>query len=112
MTRIYSEQEVVARVRGLSVPLLLRFIEAEIVRPVSRGKPQARGYAKVDVARLRLACELAEEFDLDTDALGLVMGLIDRLHATRADLRALMRAVAAEPEDVRARIAATVRRAG
>lgn len=112
MTRIYTEQEVVAQVRGLSVPLLVRFIEAEIVRPVARGKPQARGYGRVDVARLQLACELREQFDLDTDALGLVMGMIDRLHATRADLRAVMRAVATEPEDVRARIAAAVRRAG
>ena len=111
MTRIYTEQEVVARVRGLSVPLLVRFIEAEIVRPVARGKPQARGYGRVDVARLQLACDLADEFDLDTDALGLVMGLIDRLHATRADLRAVMQAIAAEPEEVRARIAAAVRRA-
>ncbi len=107
MTRIYSESEVVARVPGLSGQLLIRLIEAEVVRPVARAPEPC--FHRVDLARLELACELAEQFDLEPEALGLVLDLVDRVHGLRREMRALMRVLRAEPEEVRARIAAALR---
>ena len=48
--------------------------------------------------------------DRPEDALGMVMSLIDQLNTMRGDMRALMRAVAAEPDEVRGRIHAVLRR--
>jgi chaperone modulatory protein CbpM len=53
---------------------------------------------------LRLLAELGEDFDLDEEAAAMVMSLIDQIHGLRRQLRALGKAVAAEPEDVRSRV--------
>ena len=39
----------------------------------------------------------------------MVMSLLDQLNSMRGDMRALMSAVAAEPDEVRGRIHATIR---
>lgn len=58
-------------------------------------------FDEMDVARLRLLCDLRKEMALPTDALPVVLALIDRLHRTRRDLRLLIEALADQPEDVR-----------
>jgi chaperone modulatory protein CbpM len=109
MTVVYSDEQIIAEVPGLDRALLLRFVEARIVIPVERPAEPARGYLPVDVARLRLACELCESFDFDDDALGVVMGLVDRLHTTRAELRALLEAVDDLPKAQRLKVAEGLR---
>ena len=103
MSRIYTEREVVARVPGLTGARLVQFIEVGIVLPVKREKEP--GFQRLDLARLELACELADQFDLGGEALNLVLSLVDQLHAKRAELRAVLRAVEAQPADTRKRIA-------
>ncbi len=106
MSRIYTEKEVVALVPGLTGARLVRFIEAEIVLPIRRA-PEP-GFQGIDLARLRLACELSDQFGLDTEALALVLSLVDQLHARRAELAALRKAIAAQPAETRARIGAAL----
>lgn len=57
---------------------------------------------------MELLCDLCDDFDLEGDALGMVISLIDQLCATRRDLHALAGAIADELAETRARIAATV----
>jgi len=102
MKERYSEDEVVARVARLTRAQLVSFVEAEIVIPLRTDAGVV--YRQIDIVRMELLCELSEDFDLDTDALGVVISLIDRLHGANGDLRAVLAAVAAEPHDVRARI--------
>ncbi len=109
MSRFYSETEVVARVPGLTGARLVRFVEVGIVLPVKRDK--AQGYQRVDLARLELACELADQFALEEDALALVLSLVDQLHAKHAEMQVLRQAVAAQPKEIRARISAALRAA-
>ncbi len=109
MSRIYTRKELIARVPGLTGPRLVRFIEAEIVTPVQRTPEPV--FHPIDLARLELACELADQFDLNADALGLVLSLVDQLHGVRGELHALMRAVAAQPAEIRARIGAALQEA-
>lgn len=109
MSVIYTDEQIIAEVPGLDRALLLRFVSARIVIPVDRPADRARGFLPVDVARLRLACELCESFDFEDDALGMVLGLVDRLHATRAELRAVLEAVGDLPEAHRRHVAERLR---
>jgi len=109
MTAVYTDEQIIAEVPGLDRALLLRFVRARIVIPVERPAGPARGFLPVDVARLRLACELCESFNFDDDGLGIVMGLVDRLHTTRAELRAVLGAVEDLPKAQRSRVAEGLR---
>jgi len=102
MSRFYSETEVVARVNGLTVARLRRFVAAECLAPSEREGRLA--FAEVDVARVRLLAELEQDFDLDAEAAGMVISLVDQIHGLRRALRQLGEAVGSEPDEVRARI--------
>jgi len=108
MTGRYSMAEAVAAVSRLTHTQLTAFVEAEIVTPLHT--ETGLYFRQVDLVRMELLCELSENFDLTEDALGVVINLIDQLHAVRDDLRTVLQAIEAEPEDVRERIAAALRR--
>ena len=101
-TVFYSETEVLAAVPRLTPMRLSGFVAARIVQPLTRGDGPA--FRSIDLARIELLCDLSEGFDLDDDALGLVLFLVDQLHEARRDVRALCSAVAEEPPMVRIRI--------
>jgi chaperone modulatory protein CbpM len=99
----YTEAEVISRVDGLTVTRLRSFTAARCVLPVEReGRPT---FAEPDVARLRLLCELAADFDLDEEGAAMVLSLVDQIHGLRQELRVLADAVAGEPDEIRRRIA-------
>ncbi|WP_226623621.1 chaperone modulator CbpM [Alloyangia pacifica] len=103
MTRVfYSEQEAIAAVGRLDQTRLTRFLRAEVITPAEAGGQPV--YRQVDIARMELLCDLCDDFELNDDALGLVMQLLDQLHGTRNDLVALMRALGEEPEEVKSRV--------
>lgn len=109
MTRRYTEDEVIANVDRLTRTTLSAFVAAEVVAPVRTEGGMM--FHDVDLVRMELLCELSEAFSLEDDALGVVISLVDQLHAVRGDLRAVLEAVATEPEDVRTRIAHALQRA-
>lgn len=110
MTDHLTEDDVLAAVPGLTRTRLVAFIETEVVIPLRRetGAYEVHVFRRIDLARLHLLCELADDLDLDEAALGVIITLIDQLHAARRDLRAIARAVQQEPPDVRARIGAAL----
>jgi chaperone modulatory protein CbpM len=110
MTDHLTEDDVIAAIPGLTRPRLVAFIETEVVIPLRREAGAGPGlvFRRIDLARLQLLCDLADDLELDEAALGVVVTLIDQLHAARQDLLAIARAVAAEPPDVRARIGSAV----
>lgn len=112
MTDHLSEDEVLDAIPGLSRTRLVVFIETGVVIPVRQESEgtSAHVFRRIDFARLRLLCDLAEDLELDDHALGVVVTLIDQLHATRADLLAIARALEAEPLEIRARIGSAVLR--
>ncbi len=110
MTERYTEAEAIAAVARLTRPRLIGFIEAQVVSPLQGDDGHV--FRRIDLVRLELLCDLSDAFDLDDDALGVVMSLVDQLHTTRAELRRVIAAVQAEPGDVRARIAAQIRGPG
>ena len=106
MTDFLSELETLDAIPRLTQFRLTAFIEARIVVPLRADTGPV--FRRIDLARIELLCELAEEFELDEDALGVVMSLLDQLHTARRDLRAIAGAVAAESPEVRARIGAVL----
>jgi chaperone modulatory protein CbpM len=104
MTTYFTFNQAVGAVPGLSQPQLVAFLDADLVRPtLSADGPVFRA---ADLARLELLCDLADQFDLAADSLGVVIGLIDQLHDTRRHLHAMAMAMQAEPQQLRARIGA------
>lgn len=105
MTKAITFEALVSAVPGLSRRRLQRYVEAGIIIPVQRpdreADIEAMVFRPVDEARLMLACELADQFELQDEALGLMLDLVDRMHGLRAELHALMEAVAAQPTETR-----------
>jgi chaperone modulatory protein CbpM len=104
MTAYFTREQAIAAVPGLSQARLAAFQEAELVAQT----PSARGpmFRAIDLARLELLCDLADHFDLQGDALGVVIGLIDQLHTARLRLHAMAEAMEAEPQELRQRVGA------
>ncbi|MEO8531928.1 MAG: hypothetical protein ABI459_11925 [Deltaproteobacteria bacterium] len=107
MIVVYSVEQTLAIVTRLSPAQLDEFVNAEAVTPLIDGDVPT--FRQSDIARLELLCDLAETYDLQADALALVISLVDQLHATRSDLEAVLAALADAPDDLRGRIAATLR---
>ena len=104
MTDYITQNQAIIRVPGLSQSRLVAFVEADLIVPLSL--PDGPVFSSIDLARLALLCDLADQFDMDGDALGVVIGLIDQLHTARLRLRAMAQAMEAEPQDLRQRIGA------
>lgn len=104
---IHSEEKVLSEVRRLTRRDLRVWVRAGWVRPsMSEGGPM---FDDIDIARLRLLCDLRREMALTPDAVEVVLTLIDRLHRTRRDLRMLLAAVDDQPHEVRRAVASRYR---
>lgn len=67
-------------------------------------------FQEVDVARIRLIHEFHYELEIDEDAMDVILPLLDQVHGLRHELRRLGNAVNAQPEDIRKRIVAVLRK--
>lgn len=108
MSRTYTEAETIEAIDELTGQRLMTYVRARIIQPVQSDAGQI--YRETDLARLQLLCDLTESYELPEDSLPMVMSLIDQLNTMRGDMRALMQAVASEPDEVRTRIHTVVRR--
>jgi chaperone modulatory protein CbpM len=104
MIDLFSEDEVVTTVTRLTCNRLVRFVEVDMVRP--QRIDSGTVYRRIDIARIELLCDLSDDLDLDEAALGVVISLIDQLHAARHDLAFMTGAIDALPQDLRDRISA------
>lgn len=102
-----SEQALVDMIERLQADALRRWVDQGWVLPQQQG--QSLHFDDSDVARVRLICELHYELHIEEDSLSVVLSLMDQLYTTRRSLRCLLSAVAAEPDEIRARIADAVR---
>ncbi|MEM8631938.1 MAG: MerR family transcriptional regulator [Pseudomonadota bacterium] len=103
-----DERMVVAKVDRLTLRELRLWVRQGWVRP-------ARGdvgpvFDEIDLARIRLLCDLRKDMSLSLETLPTVLSLIDRLHEARRDLRWLTEALEEQSEDVRRSVVSTMRR--
>ena len=98
-----EEKELVEIIDRLEADALQHWIDLDWVRP-QRDGVNVR-FDALDVARIRLICELHYELRIEEDSMSVVLSLMDQLYRARRSLRTLVSAVEAQPEEVRARIA-------
>ncbi len=103
---MFSESETISLVPGLSAQRLQAWVERGWVATVITER--GRIFGDIDVARLRLICELRDEMEVDSDLLPTMLRLLDQFYSLRRELRTTWQAIAAEPEDIRARIVARI----
>ena len=65
-------------------------------------------FREIDVARIRLIHEFHTELEIGEDALDVILPLLDQVHGLRRQLHRLAKAIDAEPEEVRRRVARTL----
>ena len=89
-------------VTALFVDLPAQELTGWIERGWVRPEPDESGWVfqEIDVARVRLIHDLRHGMDVTEDAIPLVLSLLDQVYELRARLKAVLRAVEAQPPDV------------
>jgi chaperone modulatory protein CbpM len=85
-----------------------RWVARGLLRP--RSEADAWVFEQVDVARVRLLTELADDIGLDDDTMEVVVGLVDQVHTLRGQLGLLAQAIAEQSPETREAIAAVLQR--
>jgi chaperone modulatory protein CbpM len=100
-------QEVVAAFDALDADELTLWIEEKWILPAEESG--AYVFSEVDFARVTLVHELRHDLGLQTEAVPLMLSLLDQVYGMRDRMRALMRAIEAQPEETRKAIEAYLR---
>lgn len=95
-----TEQDVVARVRQLTVTRLRIFVAQGLIKPAD-ATPR---YSEADMARAALICNLEDELGFNEDDVPVLLSLIDQIHGLRSELRGLIEALDELPADMRATV--------
>ena len=101
---MWTERDVVSRVTRVELRELRLWVREGWVKPIESDKGPV--FDDLDVARIRLVCDLRKDMALPTDAVPVVLSLLDQLHGLRRELRDLAGAVDAQPREVRRAIVA------
>lgn len=107
MKEHFSEDEVVTTVSRLTRRKLTRFIDGDLIKP--RQVQTGYVFGQIDIARLELLCDLSDDLGLDDYVLGIVISLLDQLHAARQDLITLARVIDTLPADLRVQITTAIK---
>ncbi len=102
MTDAYAPDQVIARVASLTAERLSHFERLRIVTPVTT--PDGPRYRTLDIRRITLLCELTDDFEVNEDALVIIMSLLDQLHGAHSKLEQVMQAIGAEPSEIKLRL--------
>lgn len=92
----------VATETGVTVEELTLWIDRRWVLPSGSGPDLA--FDDADRARIRMIVDFHRDLAIDDEAMPVVLGLLDRLHATRARLRTILEELADLPEAIRSKI--------
>ena len=103
-----NERTVVTKVSRLSLRELRFWVREGWVRPSESDTGPL--FDELDVARIRLLCDLQKDLSLSRDAMPTILALIDRLHETRRDLRWLTEALEEQSDDVRRSVVSSFHR--
>lgn len=94
-----SEQEVVASIDEVTVRRLRRWVRQGWIVPSKAS--EGHRFDELDLARVRLVCQLQDELDLKEDTVPVVLSLIDQVYGLRRELKALTVAIEAQPKETR-----------
>lgn len=104
MIHLYTEDQLIASVTRLTQTRLTAYVGQAYLCPAQ--SEDGLVYSPADLARAELICDLVEQFNLQDDALGVVLSLIDQLHGVRGELQRVMDAIDRQPSAIQAEIQA------
>lgn len=110
MTDAFAPQDVIDHVAPLTAERLSLFEQLRIITPVST--PEGPRYHTLDVRRITLLCELTDDFEVNEDALVIIMSLLDQLHGAQGRLDQMVQAIGAEPSEIKLRLSRRLHGAG
>lgn len=110
MTNAYAPEQVVEKIPSLTAERLSYFVSLQIVTPVST--PKGLQYKTLDVRRITLLCELTDDFEVNEDALIIIMSLLDQLHGAHRKLDQVVQAISAEASETKVRLSQRLHEAG
>jgi chaperone modulatory protein CbpM len=110
MTNAYAPEQVIESVAALTAERLNHFERLRIITPVTT--TEGPRYYTLDVRRITLLCELTDDFDVNEDALVIIMSLLDQLHGAHSKLDQVVQAIGAEPPETKARLSQRLRDLG
>lgn len=93
------EQDVVATVRRLQIRELRTWVREGWVKPAQGD--DGPYFDDLDIARIRLICDLRKEMSLPSEAVPTILSLLDQLHGLRHELHRLVKAIDQQPEETR-----------
>lgn len=102
MSNAYAPEQVIESVTALTAERLVHFERLRIITPVQTS--DGPRYHTLDVRRITLLCELTDDFEVNDDALVIIMSLLDKLHGAHNKLDQVVQAISAEPSDTKLRI--------
>jgi chaperone modulatory protein CbpM len=102
-----NERDVVAQVARVELRELRLWVQEGWVKPAESENGPV--FDDLDVARIRLVCDLRKEMSLAEDTVPVVLSLLDQVHGLRSELRGLVEAVDAQPDEIRQAIVSAYR---
>jgi chaperone modulatory protein CbpM len=91
--------DLIRRFGGLERTEIVRWIDNRWIVPDENGG--AWEFHEVDIARVELILHVRQEFTLDDDAMGLILGLLDQVYGLRRQLARLCDALEHQPPEIR-----------
>lgn len=104
-----GERDVVATVQRLQLRELRLWVREGWVRPAD--STDGPLFDELDIARIRLICDLRVEMSLPVDAVPVILSLLDQVHGLRSEVKELADAINQLPEETRAQVLQAYRRA-
>jgi chaperone modulatory protein CbpM len=96
-----TERDIVARVKHVTVKRLRVWVRQGWIRPAVK---ESQGFSEADMARAALIRDLEDKLGFDEEQVPVLLNLIDQIHGLRAELKTMLDALEALPEDVRATV--------
>ena len=102
-----TEHDVVDAVEEVTLRRLRQWVRNGWITPAAS---DGRRFDDIDLARIRLVCQLKDELRLNEDAVTVVLSLMDQVYGLRCELRALGAAIERQPSRVRREIVGAARK--
>ena len=97
-----TEKEVVEAVGTVSLRQLRVWVRRGWIVPAQA--EDGLVFDEMDVARIRLLCQLRRDMNVNEDAVPVVLSLLDQIYGLRREMRVMMEAICEQPKHVQMRI--------
>ncbi len=97
-----TEKDVLLRVSGVTRMRLQTWVERGWLSPAQTDTGHA--FSDLDIARCALIRQMRDDLEFDDETVPVLLALLDQVYGLRRELRAVLRAVEAQPDDISSQI--------